>query len=64
MDNSFYCPEGYFYYSSLVHPGYLVQNTLLAEARIPSFLLRGATNATCATFPQGKAQEVWGAGRA
>jgi hypothetical protein len=32
MDNSFYCPEGYFYYSSLVHPGYLVQNTLLAEA--------------------------------
>jgi hypothetical protein len=33
MDNSFYCPEGYFYYSSLVHPGYLVQNTLLAEGR-------------------------------
>jgi hypothetical protein len=33
MDNSFYCPEGYFYYSSLVHPGYLVQNTLLAEGQ-------------------------------
>jgi hypothetical protein len=63
MDNSFYCPEGQFHYSSLVHPGYLVQNTLLAEGQIPYFLLPGATNATCATFLQRKSQEMCGTGR-
>ncbi len=31
MDNSFTAPRATVHYSSLVHPGYLVQNTLLAE---------------------------------
>ena len=33
MDNSFAAPGARRYYSSLVHPGYLVQNTLLAEGK-------------------------------